>query len=71
MSNPLVISISVSVQPDLTWYVYVTGNVVPRGNEFIQQLPHSITSLKAILSAVESAQLCPGNPEQHFVEIMH
>ena len=61
ISNPpsLVISRSVSVQPDLTWYVYVTGNVVPRSNELIQQLAQrvsSVTCLKAILSAVESIQ---------------
>ena len=73
MSNSLVITTSVSVQPDFSWYTYVTGNVVPRGNQIIQHLPekvNTITSLKAVLSTMESARICPGNPEEHFVEMV-
>ncbi len=72
-SNPLTVSQSVSIQPDFTWYVHVTGRVVPRCNQLIQQLPGKVTIegvLKGVRNAIQSAGICTSNPEEHFAQLL-
>ena len=72
-SNPPTVTRSVTLNPDFTWFVHVHKRVVPRDNEVIQRLPERVTSvstLTEILIAVKAARKCPGNPEEHFVQIL-
>ena len=52
----------------MTWYVHVAGRVVLRTNQIIQKLLEKVLNtnvLNTVLTAVESARVCPGNPEEH------
>lgn len=72
-SNPPTVSRSVSVNADFTWYVHANKRVVPRDNEVIRRLPEkvsSVSNLTDILSTVKTARKCPGNPEEHFVQVL-
>ena len=55
---------------DLTWNASVFGKVVPQTNTVIQTLPAKVTndSLVHVLSTIQLARLCPGNPE--FVQLL-
>ena len=71
--DPPTVVHSVTVSSDLTWYAHVLGKVVLRPNVVIQSLPAKVSSesvLRQILMTVQSAQLCPGNPEEHFVQLL-
>ena len=72
-SDPPAVVRSVTVSADLTWYAHVLGRVVPRTNAVIQSLQGRVISsscLVHILSTVQAARLCAGNPEEHFVEVL-
>ena len=71
--DPPTVVRSVTVSSDLTWYAHVLGKVVLRTNVVIQSLPAKVSSksvLRQILMTVQSVQLCPGNPEEHFVQLL-
>lgn len=71
--DPPTVVRSVTVTSDLTWYAHVLGKVVLRTNPIIQSLPAKVSSestLQHTLLAVQSAHLCPGNPEEHFVQLL-
>ena len=72
-SDPPTVVRSLTVSADLTWYAHILGGVVPRSNAVIQSLPakaNSESSLLHILSTVQSARVCPGNPEEQFVRLL-
>lgn len=65
-SDPPTVIRSVTVSSDLHWHAHVLGKVVPRSNSVIQTLPVKVSaesSLLQILTTIQSAKLCPGNPE--------
>ena len=71
--DPPTVVRSVTVSSDLTWYAHVLGKVILRTNVVIQSLPakaSSVSVLRHILLTVQLAQLCPGNPEEHFVQLL-
>ena len=72
-SDPPTVVCTLTVSADLTWYAHILGRVVPRSNAVIQSLPakaNSESSLQHILSTVQSARVCPGNPEEQFVRLL-
>ena len=72
-SSPPQVARSITVQADFSWYAHVTGRVVPRSNQTIQQLPQKVadeTTLITVVSAIESARICPGNPEERFTQLL-
>ena len=71
-SDPPTVIRSVTVSSDLYWYVHVFGKVVPRSNSVIQTLLVKVcaeSSLLQILTTIQSAKVCPGNPEEQFVHL--
>ena len=72
-SDALTVVRSITVSADLTWYAHVLGKVVPRANVVIQSLQANVSSesfLQHVLLTIQSARLCPGNPEEHFVQLL-
>ena len=72
-SDPPTVVRSVTVSADLTWYAHVLGRVVPRANVVIQSLPAKVSSnssLLHVLLTIQLARLCPGNPEEDFVQLL-
>ena len=72
-SDPPMVIRSVTVSSDLHGYAHVLNKVVPRSNSVIQTLPVKVSSAESsplqILKAIQSAKLCPGNPEEQFVHL--
>ena len=69
-SDPPTVVRSVTVSAtDLNWH----AEGVPRVTKVIQSLPALVTSDSAllhILSTIQRAWLCPGNPKEHFVRLL-
>ena len=67
------ISHSIIINPDMTWNVHVHGNkVLCRRNTPISQFPDKLyaESLQSSFSVVDSASVCPGNPNEKFISIV-
>ena len=73
MSSPSLVAHSISVQADFSWYAHVTGQIIPRSNQTIQQLPQKVAdeiALFTYVNAIESAHICPVNPEECFTQLL-
>ena len=71
-SDPPMVIRSVTVPSDLHGYAHVLNKVVSRSNSVIQTLPAKVSAESSplqILKAIQSAKLCPGNPEEQFVHL--
>ena len=63
---------SVTVNTDLSWHVHIAGKLVS-SSMVLRELPDHISDincLQNIMHCVESAYICPGNPQSEFVEII-
>ena len=72
-SDPPTVVRSLTVSADLTWYAHILDRVVPHSNTVIQSLPAKANSesfLLHILSTVQLARVCPGNPEEQFERLL-
>ena len=73
MSSPSLVAHSMSVQADFSWYAHVTGQIIPRSNQTIQQLPQKVAdeiALFTYVSGIVSAHICPVNPEECFTQLL-
>ena len=68
------ISRSVVINNDLSWSVFVSGKQLASDETpALRDLPKhvaSIDDLNALLERVKSSQICPGNPDQDFVDMI-
>ena len=59
----------------MSWHVHVTGKLVPiAANKVLKDFSSHISEVKClqrIMQCVESAHICPGNPQPEFVEILN
>ena len=72
-SEPMKISHSIMINSDMTWNVYVHGNkVLCRRNTPLSQFPDRLSaeSLQSLISIVDSASVCPGNPDEKFIRMV-
>ena len=72
-SEPMKISHSIMINSDMTWNVYVHGNkVLCRRNTPLSQFPDRLSaeSLQSLISIVDSASVCPGNPDEKFIHMV-
>ena len=66
------VSASVALLQDGTWTAFFQGQKIPANNAILSRFPHNITSscaLQELIVAVDSAALCPGNPEDNIVSV--
>lgn len=72
MSAP-VVERSVTIHVDMSWHAYATGKLLTRANcQLLRRFPDKISEVKClndILKTVQTASLCPGNPDSDFVEL--
>lgn len=63
----------ITIHNDRTWSVFAYGTKIPTTNTVLQQFPHyMITSSDTVIhliGTVNTACICPGNPDEKFVEI--
>ena len=72
-SEPMKVSHSIMINPDMTWKVYVHGNKVPcHRNTPLSQFPDKLSSesLQSLISVVDGASVCPGNPDKKFIDMV-
>ena len=67
------IALCVTIHPDSTWNVYAYGKEVSvDGNPLFEGVPRCVTlstTITDLLNVTSRACVCPGNPEENFVEI--
>ena len=71
--EPMKISHSIMINSDMTWNVYVHGNkVLCRRNTLLSQFSDRLSaeSLQSLISIVDSASVCPGNPDEKFIRMV-
>lgn len=65
---------TVTISSDLSWHVHVCGQLInPADSEVFADLPQCVSdlhSLLSILQQVASAQLCAGNPDPSFINLI-
>ena len=71
-SEPVVVTRCLIVSSDLTWTVYIHGHRVeqeqcPVLQEFQSLL--NVESFKRLVTLLDTLHVCPGNPDQKFVEM--
>ena len=72
-STPPSISHSLTINSNLSWTAFVYGN--PVSNSIcvpLFSIPDKVDhdSLKLLLSKLDSSNVCPGNPDRNFVEML-
>ncbi len=71
-AQPLIITHCLIVYPDFSWEVFVYGRkVVPSPTNPLSSIPQYVNdqSLAHLISVLESARVCPGNPDSGFTEL--
>ena len=72
MTQP-VVARSVTISITMSWHAYAVGKLLTRECcQLLSTFPDKIldaTSVTEIIDAVDSAQLCPGNPDPEIVEL--
>lgn len=70
-TQPLVISHSLIVNPDLSWKLFVQGHNVEKTNQQLAIIPDHLdsTSLQLLISTLDSTKICPGHPDPVYVEM--
>ena len=71
-SQPLVVTHTVCVQEDLTWSVFVHRSKIHRIVDTPLSCIPSILNpqtLHKLISVLDTARVCPGNPEEHFIPL--
>ena len=66
------VSHSVTVKEDLTWEVCILAHQVDPNNSLLSSVPQQLdtSSLQRLLVLIEESSVCPGNPDEHFIEVM-
>ena len=68
----LQVQLLVTVKSDLSWKVTVNSREIPVTCQILKDLPPTIQSpedVSRIVNLVDSASLCPGNPDSQFVSL--
>lgn len=63
---------TVRVQEDLTWSVFVHGNKIDHITDTpLSSIPSTLNpqSLQKLILLLDAAHVCPGNPDEHFIEL--
>lgn len=63
---------TIMVHSNLTWSVFVKEKKVPATSKLLTDIPLLVTSTSVVvdlLATVDSAVLCPGNPDPEFVSL--
>ena len=70
--QPLRVTHSLTVNEDLTWEVFVLGHKINAAKTCLRHIPShlGINSLSQLLQLVEGSNVCPGNPDERFVELV-
>ena len=71
-NQPLIVSHSLLINKDFTWTLHVLGHEIEKhANDLIRDIPDrlNISSFSNLLSLLDSANICPGNSQSHFVEM--
>ena len=58
------------IKTDLTWDVYIHGRKVRHGPFGAPALLQTIENVKDLVQTIETASICPGNPDEKFVEMI-
>ena len=72
-SEPMKISHSIIINSNMSWNVYVHGNKVScRKNTPLSPFPDKLSaeSLQSLINVVDSASVCPGNPDKKFISVV-
>lgn len=72
-SEPMKISHSIIINSNMTWNVFVHGSKVScRKNTPLSQFPDKLSaeSLQSLINVVDSASVCPGNPDKKFIDMV-
>ncbi len=71
-AQPLVVTHCIIVYPDFSWEVFVYGHkVVPSPTNPLSSIPQAVNeqSLVHLISVLDTARICPGNPDSGFIEL--
>ena len=71
-SEPLLVSQSLIVEQDMTWSVFVLGHKVEKqANALLCDIPHHLnhSSFLKLYSILDSATVCPGSPQPHYLDM--
>ena len=69
-SQPLSLSICLTINRDMTWKLFVHGRKVEDGTSAVlEMVPETLqlVSANAFLARLDSLNVCIGNPDCHFV----
>lgn len=72
ISGLCMVTASVTVSSDSTWNAYFNGKRIPVTCNILSKYPPKITSqgmLSEVIAELDRAVLCPGNPDNAFVDI--
>lgn len=72
-SEPMKISHSIIINSNMSWSVFVHGyKVSSRKNTPLSQFPDKLpaASLQSLINVVDSASVCPGNPDKKFIDMV-
>ena len=71
-SGLCMVTASITVSSDSTWNAYFNGKRIPVTCSILSKYPPKITSqrmLSEVIAKLDRAVLCPGNPDNAFVDI--
>ena len=70
---PPTIVLSVTINTSMTWHAHALGKLITRTScpllgQFPERIP-DIVLIKSIVHAIETAVVCPGNPDKELLEV--
>ena len=70
--QPMKVTHSLTIHKDLTWEVFVLGHRVCGAGSCLCHIPCHLSadSLSNLLRLLEKSTICPGNPDERFVELL-
>lgn len=70
--QPLRVTHSLTVNEDLTWEVFVLGHRINAAKTCLRHIPShlGVDSLSRLIQLAEGSNVCPGNPDERFVELI-
>ena len=71
-NQPLVVSLSLTINEDFTWKLFVLGQQLEKQmNTLLCDIPYhlDVVSFSNLYSVLDSANICTGNSQSHFVDM--
>ena len=71
-TQPPAITHSLMISNDLSWKLNIHGHpVLPSSTELLSRVPVDVdgAALNSLISIVETSTVCPGNSDEHFIEM--